>query len=246
MASGADANDVDITNVNKLEGADASEYIDLGADLVEIVSNTIVSATAPNVKIAVDAAAYLNIATVNAGQTTISQVSDGAGVGTDAGIILGATGNSVVTRLEGGADAMCDGCYTGQVIEGIVAGEDVAQGTAVFLASDGKWDSADADAAGEFPAWGVAVECKGGPDWPCQVDEALTVLVKGVYRDDDFTQFDVVGDVLYLGDGVAVTTSLYDESAVPATSNDCVQVMGMVIDEDTIYVNVSPDWFLVE
>lgn len=78
LATGADANDLDITSLDKLEGVDAQVYIDLGSDgVVEVESDTTISAEAPNIQLRVDAAAYLNVATADGGITTISQVSDG-------------------------------------------------------------------------------------------------------------------------------------------------------------------------
>jgi len=197
-------------------------------------------------RIGADSAAYLKIVTANGGQTTISQVTDGTGVGTDDGIVLGASGDAVIHRVDGGTDTLCNGCYTGVVIEGINAGESIVQGVPVFLASDGKWDHAEADVAGEFPAWGIAVKCSDG-NWPCDADDGLTVLVHGVYRDEDFTQWDTVGDVIYLGeDGTGITTGLVDEAGVPDTADDCVQSMGFVIEADHVYINVDPHWLLVE
>ena len=76
---------------------------------------------------------------------------------------------------------------------------------------------------------------------------SFIVCAHSAYAWNDYLEISqpVDGDVLYLGDAIAVTTSLVDESAVPSTENDCIQVMGMVINDDHIYVNPSPDWFLV-
>lgn len=87
----ADAGDFNIASIDRLEGVDTGVYIDMGADgLVEIVSDGTVDITAPNIKLEYDALAYLNIATADAGATTISQVSDG----TDQ-IIIGDGGDRV-------------------------------------------------------------------------------------------------------------------------------------------------------
>ena len=92
LASGADAGNYDIDNVDRLIGADASEYIDLGADLVEIVSDTLITAQSPDIRLQVDSLAYLKVVTADGGITTISQQSDGTdgitiGDGTDNVII---------------------------------------------------------------------------------------------------------------------------------------------------------------
>jgi hypothetical protein len=53
LSEGADANDLDITSVDKLEGVDAGVYIDLGADtLVEIQSDTTVQIGASDEELA--------------------------------------------------------------------------------------------------------------------------------------------------------------------------------------------------
>ncbi|GAG49255.1 unnamed protein product, partial [marine sediment metagenome] len=74
LAKGADANNVDITNVNKLEGADASEYIDLGGDLVEIVSDTSMILNAPLVNVI--NGSDLRLSTTTAGHEWSIQVYD--------------------------------------------------------------------------------------------------------------------------------------------------------------------------
>jgi len=74
----ASAGDNDITDLDKLEGYDTAVYIDLGADgTIEQAADTLITATAPNIRLQVDAQAYLNIATADGGATTISQTSDG-------------------------------------------------------------------------------------------------------------------------------------------------------------------------
>lgn len=78
LAAGADANDVSITSAAKIEGVDAQVYVDMSGDgIVEVESDTTISAEAPNIQLRFDAAAYLNVATADGGATTISQTSDG-------------------------------------------------------------------------------------------------------------------------------------------------------------------------
>ena len=78
LDANADAGDVDILSIDKLEGVDNAIYIDMGADtLMEIVADVRVDITSAAVRLEVDADAYLSIVTADGGATTISQTSDG-------------------------------------------------------------------------------------------------------------------------------------------------------------------------
>lgn len=79
------------TTDNQLQFGDSGTYINQSTDgTLSLVADTIADTTAPNIKLAFDAAAYLNVATANGGVTTISQVSDGAD-----GIVIGDGGDTV-------------------------------------------------------------------------------------------------------------------------------------------------------
>jgi len=79
------------TTDEQLQIGDSGTYLNQSTDgTLNVTGDTIVDVTAPNIKMSVDAAAYLNIATADGGATTISQVSDG----TD-GIVIGDGGDTV-------------------------------------------------------------------------------------------------------------------------------------------------------
>jgi predicted RecA/RadA family phage recombinase len=68
-----------------------------------------------------------------------------------------------------------DGNYTGLIITGIDAGEDIDMYEVVYYDNDEtEWMLADADAAGKWPAWGISVS-----SGTVSNGSALVVLVKG-------------------------------------------------------------------
>jgi hypothetical protein len=141
--------------------------------------------------------------------------------------------NESVT-IDATPDGMADGAYNGITIGGINHGETVGAIKCVFLASDGKVDIADADAAGEFPAIGLTVN--GGDD----TDPAV-ILVRGVVRDEDWTGL-TVGGFVYLGDdGTGQITQ-----TAPSTSGDCVQIVGWALSDSEIYFDFSRPYQEVE
>jgi len=114
-------------------------------------------------------------------------------------------------------------------ISGYKAGEDVKEFDAVFIATDGKWDMADATTAGaEYPAIGFAIECPGGGGWPCQDTEEIVVCTSGIIRNDAWT-FATRGLILYLDD----TTSGAIIATAPSDDGDAVQVMAITIKSET-------------
>jgi len=79
------------TTDEQVQIGDSGTYINQPVDgTLGITADTIADVTAPNIKLSVDTAAYLNVATADGGATTISQVSDG----TD-GIVIGDGGDTV-------------------------------------------------------------------------------------------------------------------------------------------------------
>ena len=143
------------------------------------------------------------------------------------------TDNNTVS-LDATADGMDDGEYNGITIEGMAHGETVGALKCVFLASDGKFDIADADAAGEFPALGLTVN--GGDD-----TDAAIILTRGIVRDEDWTGL-TVGGAVYLGDdGTGQITQ-----TAPSTSGDCVQIVGWALSDSEIYFDFSRPYLEVE
>lgn len=137
-------------------------------------------------------------------------------------------------KIDATADGMADDKYNGITVVGKNFGETVAQWSCVFLASDGKYDISDADAAGEFPAWGIVVA--GGDD----TDPAI-LLTHGVVRNEGWTGLTVGGPV-YLGDdGTGAITQV-----APSTSGDCVQIVGFAISDSEIYFDFSRPYLELE
>ncbi len=93
---------------NQLQFGDSGTYINQSTDgTLSLVADIIADITAPNIKMAFDAAAYLNIATADGGITTISQVSDG----TDE-IRLG-DGSDLISVASGNWDVSNAGVFSG-------------------------------------------------------------------------------------------------------------------------------------
>jgi hypothetical protein len=112
------------------------------------------------------------------------------------------------------------------------AGETITQwDTVYFDFADNEWKQADANQAGEFPAWGIATAA--GTD-----GNALVVMVRGCYRDDGNQGTYADGALLYLSETAGAETS-----TAPSDVGDCVQPIGRVIDTGSIAyfcVNVDP------
>ena len=126
-----------------------------------------------------------------------------------------------------------DDTYTGFLITGKNAGEAISQWDVVYFdATATEWLQADADAAGEFPARGIAVAA--GTD-----GNSLDVIVQGTVRNDAWNW--TVGGTIYLSDTAGGLTQ-----TAPSTSGDAVQILGWAITADIIYVNCSGHWVEVE
>jgi hypothetical protein len=102
-------------------------------------------------------------------------------------------------------------------------------GQPAYIQSTGKPGLADADAAATMPAIGLVVVASTDADTPC------TVLTHGVITDTDWNW--TVGNTIYVADGDAgaVTATLADIS----DTNDVVQVVGIALHADSIFVNPS-------
>jgi len=134
------------------------------------------------------------------------------------------------------ANGMNDDRYNGTTIGGLNAGENITQWDLVYFdTTDAEYKQADADAAGEWPARGMAVAA--GTD-----GNELVILVQGVIRNDGWAWLAAsYGKTLYLDDATAggITTN------APATGGDCVQPVGWVISDDEVYINISGNWTVV-
>lgn len=139
---------------------------------------------------------------------------------------------SAIVGLNGTADGLTDDTYDGLTITGRAAGEAITQWDLVFFnSSDSEWHQADADAAGEFPARGIAVAA--GTD-----GNALTVLVQGIVRNDGWA-WATIGGPIYLSDTAGGLTQ-----TAPSTTGDAVQIVGWAMSDDEAYLNFSGHWVI--
>ena len=172
-------------------------------------------------------AADATATTVAVGTTSHVLTSGGTGVAPTFQAVSSVT-------IDASADGISDDTYDGIVLDGWNCGESVAQWDTVYLDDTAnEWMIADADAAGEFPARGVATAA-------CTDGNPGIILVQGVVRNDAWA-WAANGSTLFLSDttgGVTVTA--------PATSGDAVQVVGFVINDDQVYFNFSGHYLEVE
>lgn len=135
--------------------------------------------------------------------------------------------------FDAAADGMADDKYNGITMAGLNAGETISQWDVVYFdQTDSEWKQADADAAGEFPARGIAVAA--GTD-----GNELVVIVQGMIRNDDWNW--TVGGSIYLSDTAGGLTQ-----TAPSDSGDCVQLLGWATSADEMCVDVTGSWLEVE
>lgn len=120
-----------------------------------------------------------------------------------------------------------DQSYSG-VTFSITYGEALVKGDPVYFDIDTSGAlaafKADANVSGKFPAVGIAVETAGSG--------THVVLVLGVYRDDSLLDWPTSGGatLVYLSTSGGLTTTQ------PSATNDCIQVIGVAITKDILYV----------
>ncbi len=121
-----------------------------------------------------------------------------------------------------------DDTWSGTSITNFNGGETISQWSLVRVHSDGEFHLADADAAGEFPAIGIASisSTDGNP---------INVIVQGVVRNDAWNW--TVGGSLYL----SATAGDITQTA-PTTSGHAVQRVGVALSADSAYFNFSGEW----
>lgn len=125
-----------------------------------------------------------------------------------------------------------DDTCSGITLSGINGGETIAQWEVVYYSgADLEWMKADADAAGKFPAAGLAKAATTN-------GASASVLTQGFARNDAWTW--TPGAVLYLSDTPGAMTE-----TPPATTGDCVQPVGFAVTADIVYVNFTPAFTLV-
>lgn len=128
------------------------------------------------------------------------------------------------------------GSYKGFIVTDVDAGEAVTAGDIVYMdGTSNEWMLADANAAGEFPALGMAAE--NGTD-----GNPMDVLIRGVARLDSWSWTNE-GVVLYLSE---TPGGMVEVASIPSDDGDCVQILATVlaITNDTILFNADSTWFL--
>jgi len=228
------------TTDEQLQIGDSGTYINQSTDgTLNMVADTIAEITAPNLRLEVDDAAYLNVATADGGATTISQTSDGQDK-----IILGDGADATQIIIPSGPDDVANGEWSGIAIKG-PCGEAIAEfEVVVWTSAANEFMLASATAAsGLYPARGIAVE-EHNDGWETADGEELTVLVQGVIRNDAWA-WGTVGGAIYLGEELNPAVGGLTQTA-PSTSNDAVQIVGWAISDDQAYFNFSGHSLLVE
>jgi hypothetical protein len=124
-----------------------------------------------------------------------------------------------------------DDTYFGTSIPSLNNTGGVTQWDAVYLNSSSQWVIADANGSGTYPALGLAVstETTGNP---------VTVLVHGTVRNDSWNW--TVGGLVYLS-----TTAGGLTQTAPSTSGDKVQIIGVALTADILFVNPSLNYLTI-
>jgi hypothetical protein len=136
--------------------------------------------------------------------------------------------SSTTFTVEPGSD---DTAY-GDRLAGLLAGDTIAQWDLVYLDStSGRWELADADAASTAGGVLLGLATTSGTD-----GNALTVLLRGIVRNDGWT-WATVGGPLYVS-----TTAAGMTQTAPSGSADVVRVVGHALSDDCIWFNPSNDW----
>jgi hypothetical protein len=118
----------------------------------------------------------------------------------------------------------------GKRLPGGVAGEALAIGEIVFMASDGQWELADANAAGEKCAQGVVTMKAAGALSDVEVcDSAVIGGLSGL----------TVGADIYLAETPGVPTETR-----PADAYDAIQAIGYNLSATVQVINIAPQAYL--
>lgn len=145
---------------------------------------------------------------------------------------MNCNGNNITDVHELRLDATPDTDHTanGPTTNTLNAGTTIAIGELLYLATDGEWALADADA--ESTASGMlAVALAAGTD-----NNPLLVALPGSFVRDDTYNF-TIGDVLYVS-----TTAGGITATAPSATGDVVRVVGYAVSADIIYFNPGATW----
>ena len=143
---------------------------------------------------------------------------------------LDMNGNNIVDTQEVRLDATPDSDHsaTGLTTDTINAGATVAQSELVYLASDGEWALADADATATTDKF-LAVALEAGTD-----GNPLLVALPGSFVRDDTWNW-TVGGAVY----VSTTAGGLTQTA-PSATDDVVRVVGYAVTADVIWFSPEP------
>jgi hypothetical protein len=111
----------------------------------------------------------------------------------------------------------------------MTAGEALAFGDPVYVKNDGKAWKADANGAATYPAIGLAAAS-------VSANASVSILVHGEARSDSAWNW-TVGGIIYLSTSAGLTQTQ------PSATNDVIQVLGVALSADVMYV--SPDLFYI-
>lgn len=107
-------------------------------------------------------------------------------------------------------------------------GESLTPGAPVHIHTDGTVLKADANAAGKYPAIGIALETASSG--------SHLVLLLGIYRDDTLFAW-TVGGLIYLSTTAGTLTQTQ-----PSATDDVIQVIGIATHADRMLVKPELTW----
>ena len=145
---------------------------------------------------------------------------------------IGDGADQPIIQVDGTPSA--DDTDTGIVVTSVNCGEVIAQWDLVYMDdTENEWMLADANAAGKFPATGMAVEA-------CADGNPGTILIQGVVRNAGWAG-DLTGEgkAIYLSETAGGITE-----TAPSDATDCVQHVGRVLSDanDTVLINPNTLW----
>lgn len=120
-----------------------------------------------------------------------------------------------------------DNTATGIIVV-LTAGENLVPGDVVYFKSDGKAWKADANAAGAYPAMGIAI---------ATINTSATgnILLHGIVRSDQWNW--TVGGVIYLS-----TTAGAMTQTQPTATDDVIQILGIATHADRMFFRPDLSW----
>jgi hypothetical protein len=111
------------------------------------------------------------------------------------------------------------------IITATVDSNSTGVGCPLYMAADGHFDEADADAVSTAPCVAIALETGTG---------SKKVLLHGVIRNDDWDWTTGPGELglVFLSTTVGTLTQ-----TAPSGENDVIQVVGFALSDDVLYFN---------